>query len=85
MAHKLKINKAINYKINYKVRKPFKSKLPYYNVPLDGNFSTTYTVTLGEYRSTVDELFLFTGISLFDRYPLTLNAIATHQPILSQL
>lgn len=50
MAHKLKINKAINYKINYKVRKPIKSKLPYYNVPLDGNFSTTYTVTLGEYK-----------------------------------
>lgn len=50
MAHKLKINKAINYKINYKVQKPFKSKLPYYNVPLDGNFSTTYTVTLGEYK-----------------------------------
>lgn len=50
MAHKLKINKAINYKINYKVQRPFKSKLPYYNVPLDGNFSTTYTVTLGEYK-----------------------------------
>lgn len=91
MANILKINKDIGYKINYKVRRLFRSELPHF-VPLHGNFSTTCTVTLGEYkcsihwcRSTVDVLFLFIGISLFDRYPLTLNAIGKHQPILSQL
>lgn len=38
MVYKLKINKVINYKINYKVQKLFKLKLFYYNVLLDGNF-----------------------------------------------
>lgn len=50
MVYILKINKVINYKINYKVRKLFKLKLFYYNVSLDGNFSITYTVILGEYK-----------------------------------
>lgn len=78
MVYKLKINKVINYKINYKVRKLFKLKLFYYNVSLDGNFSITYTVILGEYRLIVDELFLFIGIFLFDRYLLILNVIVKY-------
>lgn len=50
MVYKLKINKVINYKINYKVWKLFKLKLFYYNVLLDGNFSIMYMVILGEYK-----------------------------------
>lgn len=92
MVYILKINKVINYKINYKVWKLFKLKLFYYNVSLDGNFSIIYTVILGEYkcgiyqcRLIVDVLFLFIGIFLFDRYLLILNVIVKYQFILSQL
>lgn len=92
MVYILKINKVINYKINYKVWKLFKLKLFYYNVLLDGNFSIMYMVILGEYKCgiyqcclIVDVLFLFIGIFLFDRYLLILNVIVKYQFILSQL